>query len=90
MMEKAGLAPYLDLIISNEDVKKAKPDPEIYQKAMKELHITPQECIICEDNINGIRAALDSGGNLLRINEVSDVNYENVSACIRELEKKYD
>ena len=30
MMEKASLSPYLDLLISNEDVKSGKPDPEMY------------------------------------------------------------
>lgn len=86
MMEKSGLMPYLDLIVSNEDVVKAKPDPEIYLKAMQELGVCPDECIICEDNINGIDAAIASGGNLLKINDVSDVNYENIYCFIKELE----
>ena len=86
MMEKSGLTPYLDLIVSNEDVVKSKPDPEIYLKAMLELGVNPKECVICEDNINGINAAVASGGYLLKINEVSDVNYKNISEYIRELE----
>ena len=90
MMEKSGLLPYLDLIISNEDVEKSKPDPEIYEKAMKKFDIEPKNCVICEDNINGIQAALASGGNLLKIYEVSDVNYENISGYIEKLEKKDD
>lgn len=90
MMEKSGLLPYLDLIISNEDVEKSKPDPEIYKKAMTELDVKPKDCVICEDNINGIRAALASGGYLLKIYEVSDVNYENISGYIEKLEKKDD
>lgn len=86
MMEKTGLAPYLDIIVSNEDVVKPKPDPEIYLKTMSELGLKPKECVICEDNINGINAALASGGNLLKINDVMDVNYENISRYIKELE----
>ena len=86
MMEKSALMPYLDLIISNEDVVKSKPDPEIYLMAMSKLGLKPEECVICEDNINGINAALASGGNLLKINDVSDVNYENISNFIKEVE----
>lgn len=86
MMEKAALSPYIDAIISNEDVKKSKPDPEIYLKAMDLFGVNPKECVICEDNINGINAAIASGGNLLKINEVTDVNYENISRFIKELE----
>ena len=33
MMKKSALLPYIDRIISNQDVKKGKPDPEMYQKA---------------------------------------------------------
>lgn len=39
MMEYARLDSYLDFIISNQDVEKPKPDPEIYQTAMKQLQL---------------------------------------------------
>lgn len=87
MMEKAALTQYLDLIVSNEDVVNGKPAPDIYLKAMKELSLEPEECLICEDNENGIKAALASGGNLLKINEVKDTNYKNIISRISKLEK---
>lgn len=86
MMDKAALSDYLDLIMSNEDVTKAKPDPEIYVKAMEKLHLDPAECLILEDNKNGIKAAIDSGAHLLRVNDVYDVNYENIKQRIAEIE----
>lgn len=85
MMEKAGLLSYIDLIMSNEDVIHAKPDPEIYLKAMEKLGYAPGECLILEDNKNGIKAAVDSGGHLLKIGDVWDVNYFNISRRIREI-----
>lgn len=86
MMEKSGLIPYIDLIISNEDVSRSKPDPEIYHKAMNMFHVTANECVICEDNVNGIKAAILSGGNLLKISDVSDTNYFNIKKYIHEVE----
>lgn len=86
MMEKAALMDYLDLIMSNEDVEKGKPDPEIYVTAMQKLNLKPEECLILEDNQNGIKAAMASGGHLLRINEVTDVNYSNIRAAIDQIE----
>lgn len=86
MMEKAELMPYIDLIMSNEDVAKAKPDPEIYIKAMEKMGVTPEESLILEDNQNGVRAALASGANLLRVDTVYDVNYLNIISKIRELD----
>jgi beta-phosphoglucomutase len=88
MMEKSDLMQYLDFSLSNQDVKKAKPDPEIYNKAIAKLGLRPSECLILEDNKNGIKAALDSGGHLLKIQTVEDVNYENIKNRIIEIESK--
>ena len=86
MMDYAGLTEYIDGILSNEDVVRSKPDPEIYITAMERLGVKPDECVICEDNENGIKAAIASGGNLLRIKTVDDVNYENIRNTIKSLE----
>lgn len=85
MMNLAELDPYLDLIISNEDVTEAKPDPEMYLSAMAKLGLDPDECLILEDNENGIKAARSSGANLLIIDKVEDVNYRNISRRISEI-----
>jgi HAD superfamily hydrolase (TIGR01509 family) len=85
MMERADLANYLEFFLSNQDVVKGKPDPEIYIKAIKMLNLEPKECLILEDNENGIKAALESGANLLKINTVEDVNYTNIKNRILEL-----
>ena len=83
MMDYAGLSSYLDLIMSNEDVKKSKPNPEIYLTAMERFGLKPEECLICEDNENGIKAAESSGGNLLKIKTTADVNYTNIIKRIK-------
>ena len=87
MMQKASLLQYLDLIMSNEDVQKANPDPEIYVTAMQRLRLAPQECLVLEDNKNGIKAAVDSGAHLLRVNDIYDVNYLNIKGRIDEVER---
>lgn len=88
MMEKAALAQYLEFTISNEDVKKAKPDPEIYNKAIARLGLSPEEVLVVEDNKNGIQAALAAGANLLKVETVDDVTYNNIKAKINEIEGK--
>lgn len=86
MMEKASLQQYLDFTLSNEDVKLPKPDPEIYSTAIARFGYRPEECLIVEDNENGIKAALASGAHLLAVKEVDDVNYENIKNRIAEIE----
>jgi len=90
MMEKADLLKFLDFFLSNQDVKKAKPDPEMYINAMKKLDLSPKECLICEDNENGIKAAIASGGHLMEIQTTTDVNYENIKARIFDIENDKD
>ena len=86
MMHKAGLDMYLDLMVSNEDVFVGKPDPEMYIKAMSHLELNPKDCLIIEDNENGIQAALASGGHLLVVSDVADTNFVNIMHRIREIE----
>lgn len=87
MMGMSALDKYLDLKLSNEDVSQSKPDPEIYIKAMEKLNLSPEECLIIEDNENGIKAAKSSGANLLAVKTVDDVNYNNIKTRILELER---
>lgn len=86
MMEKAGLLDYLEFFISNQDVVKGKPDPEMYNNAINRLGLKPTECLIVEDNENGIKAAIASGAHLLKVEQVTDVNYFNIINRIKEIE----
>lgn len=87
MMEQANLISYLDVIYSNEDVKKGKPDPEMYLSAMEYLRVSPTETLILEDNEHGIEAAQASGAHLLKIGVPADVTYTAISQRINEINK---
>jgi HAD superfamily hydrolase (TIGR01509 family) len=90
MMDRAGLVRYFDVLISNEDVKHPKPDPEMYLAAMEGLGCAPDECLIIEDNENGIRAARASGGHLLIVDSVQDTNISNILRRITEVDDLRD
>lgn len=79
MMRKADLHKYLELMVSNEDVTNGKPDPEMYIKAIQHFGLKPEECLIVEDNENGIRAAKASGAHLLVVRTVDDTNFTTFS-----------
>lgn len=87
MMRKSELEQYLDFTLSNEDVRKAKPDPEIYTAAIKRLDIQPSECLIVEDNEHGIQAARASGANVLEVTDVTEVTFYNISRFIAACDK---
>lgn len=86
MLQRADLLKYFNFYLSNQDVENPKPHPEIYINAIKRLELTPGECLVIEDNPNGIKAARESGAHLLCVSDVTEVNYSNISRRIRELE----
>ena len=88
MLSKLGLIEYLDLILSNEDVKNSKPNPEIYWKAMKTLDVLPEETIIVEDSPVGLLSAQRSSANVVRVNSPKEVNLEIIEDIINQKTEK--
>lgn len=88
MMKKASLEEYFEFYVSNQDVKNGKPDPEMYNLAIKQLGLTPKECMIIEDNENGIKAAKASGAWVMEVDVVEDVNIHNIEKNIKKFEEQ--
>ncbi|MDH6298857.1 HAD family hydrolase [Polynucleobacter sphagniphilus] len=88
LFERAALTNYFDFFLSNEDVRESKPHPEMYLTAIEKLKLQPDECLILEDNENGIKAAKASGAHLMVIHEAHDVTLENITRRISEIESE--
>ena len=86
MMDKSGLHQYLDFFLSNQDVVHSKPNPEIYNKAIQRMELDPKECLIIEDNQNGLKAAIASGAHVLKVSSPSEVNYKLIMDKINLIE----
>ena len=82
MMERASLEKYLDFYLSAQDVELPKPSPDIYLKAIERLGLKADECLIVEDNENGIKAAKASGAHVMEVGEIEEVNYLNIKKHI--------
>jgi beta-phosphoglucomutase family hydrolase len=52
---------YFDVIVGSEGIKKGKPDPEIFLIAARKLNILPEQCIVFEDSLIGVEAAIKAG-----------------------------
>ena len=86
MMGKSNLTPYLDVLLSNEDVKKSKPDPEIYTTSFKRLGVEPEHAVVVEDNEHGVQAARASGAHVLVVDSFEGVTYDAIAAQISRAE----
>ena len=71
-----GLIDEVDYYVSNEDVSRTKPYPEMYWKCMTALNTLPKNTIIVEDSHIGRQGALDSGAHLLAVENSKEVNSE--------------
>lgn len=87
MMHKAALEKYFDFYVSAQDVTKGKPNPEIYVTAINKMRLAPADCLIIEDNENGIKAAKASGAHLMVVQTVEEVNYENIMNHLEKIEQ---
>jgi len=78
VLARLGIIKFMDLIISNEDVKNGKPHPEMYWKAMSMMGVLPEETLIVEDSPPGLLAAARSRANVLRVNSPRDLTLEKL------------
>lgn len=57
ILEKVGLLHYFDAIVDGNNVTKAKPDPEVFLLAAKQLGVNAADCVVFEDAVAGVEAA---------------------------------
>ena len=61
ILEATGLITYFDAIIDGTKTTESKPHPQVFLMGAEALHLNPEDCIVFEDSINGIKAA-NTGG----------------------------
>lgn len=65
VLDRSGLRPRFLHIVDGFQVERPKPDPQVYLRAAELLGVAPQECVIFEDSIAGLRAARASGARVV-------------------------
>jgi HAD superfamily hydrolase (TIGR01509 family) len=51
------IAAYFEVVVSADDVANPKPDPEVFLLTAKKLGVDPEDCVVVEDSVFGVRAA---------------------------------
>ncbi|HUX57351.1 MAG TPA: HAD-IA family hydrolase [Bacteroidales bacterium] len=57
ILNEFELSNFFSVIVSGDDVRNGKPDPEIFLKASELTGISPEHCFVIEDSMNGVLAA---------------------------------
>ena len=77
-----GVMDMVDYYVSNEDVLRTKPFPEMYWKCMTALNALPRNTIIFEDSHIGRQGALDSGAHLIPVKDMCDLTVDKIDEAI--------
>lgn len=67
ILEKLNIAGLFDVVIDGNKVARAKPDPEVFQSACRELGLEPQDCVVFEDAEAGVAAGKAAGMRVVGI-----------------------
>jgi beta-phosphoglucomutase len=61
ILEKINMVSMFDAVIDGNKVTKPKPDPEVFLKGAEAVGVEPAHCVVFEDAIAGIKAAIAGG-----------------------------
>lgn len=85
---KLGILEFIDYYVSNEDVIRNKPFPEMYWKCMTACNAIPKNTVIFEDSHIGRQGAIDSGANLISIENRYDLTQNKINKVFEIFEKQ--
>jgi beta-phosphoglucomutase len=98
ILERTGIKELFDAVADGNIVSKAKPDPEVFLKAAELMAVDPKKCIVFEDAIAGVQAAINAGmvcigigsGEVLSnanyvISGLNEINLEKLNMILKEL-----
>jgi HAD superfamily hydrolase (TIGR01509 family) len=61
VLRQLGLEGTFDAVVTADDVQIGKPDPQCYRLAARRLGVGPEDCVVFEDAVSGVRAAVAAG-----------------------------
>lgn len=79
---------HIDVVITEDDVNRSKPDPQGYNIAAQRLGVSPQRCIVFEDSMAGVEAGRRAGGAVIgiattnpaeRLKEFCDITVDTIA-----------
>lgn len=88
ILKRIGIDKYFDLVLTCEDYKNSKPNPEPYLLAAHKLKIQPKECIVLEDAPTGIKSAKEAGMSVIAVSigNIGKFDLSNAAKIVKTLD----
>lgn len=88
ILSQIGLEGYFDAVSDGNNIKRSKPDPEVFLKAAEYLNIDPADCLVIEDAVAGVQAAHRGGMKAAAVGDASsagagDWNMKSITELVR-------
>ena len=81
MIKQMNIEEAFDFIVTKDNVKRKKPDPEIYNAIMKHYNAKPDECLVFEDSYAGVLAGKNAGVEVVNIyDKYADLDRDKINA----------
>lgn len=69
LLSRLRLRDYFTVVVTGDEITLGKPDPEIFYKAARQMHVHPAESIAFEDSVSGIQGARAAGMKCVGISD---------------------
>ncbi|NRF38979.1 beta-phosphoglucomutase [Pedobacter foliorum] len=73
ILERTGLVDFFDAIVDGNAVTSSKPDPEVFVKGAELLKVANKDCVVFEDAIAGVQAAIAAGMKIIGVGETGNL-----------------
>lgn len=88
VLDGLNIRHYFKAIVSGDDVRTSKPDPETFLKCAQLLGVDPQNCLVFEDAPKGVEAAQNAGMQTIVLTTMHErpsfADYTNIKAFVRD------
>lgn len=85
-LERTGLTPYFDIVLSAKEVKRGKPYPDIFLEICQRFQVEAEETLVLEDSANGVQAALAGNIPVINIPDLLPIPEEQQKQCVAVVE----
>lgn len=82
LVQRANVRDFFQVLCTGDDVKRAKPDPEIFLQAAKLLQVAPANALVLEDSRNGLLAAKAANIPAIMVPDMIEANAEMCSLTV--------
>jgi len=90
VLRRLALAPFLEVVVTADDVSAGKPAPESYVRAMNESQVDPGATLVVEDSSAGLQAGLSSGAKVVSVRSGAELPHPRFLGHFRDLTDMID